>query len=70
MASRRRQCCGNREWRAVTDIGVVTVWAASEAQAISRARWKAVHIDRVFRNFAEERIAVRNCEVYEIKPIF
>ena len=40
------------------------------APPMSRARWKAVHIDQVFRNLAEERIAVRDCEVYEIKRVF
>ena len=70
MAMANLQSVGNREWRVSTSCGVVTVWAASEAQAMARAKWKAVHIDQVFRNLAEERIAVRDCEVYEVKRVF
>lgn len=65
-----RQSMGNREWRVSTSCGVVTVWAVSEAQAMARAKWKAVHIDQVFRNFAEEKIAVRDCEVYKVERVF
>lgn len=70
MAVNIRQSMGSREWRVLTSCGVVTVWAVSEAQAMSRARWKAVHIDQVFRNFAEERIAVRDCAVYKVERVF
>lgn len=57
---------GNVKWRAATSEGTVTVWAESEKQARSRAKWKAAHEARVFRNRAEEMIAVRDCEIYKI----
>ena len=59
-----------RKWLVSTDLGTVTVWASSEAQARSRGRWKAVHVGNVFRNRAEEMIAVRSCEAHEAKRLF
>ena len=56
-----------RAWRAVTSEGTVTVWAKSQAQAVSRAKWKAVHAAYSFRSRAEEMAAVRDCEIYELK---
>ena len=55
-----------RRWKVDTDLGTVTVWAESEAQARSRGKWKAVHqrFDCVSR--AEVLMAVRDCEVYEV----
>lgn len=58
------------KWRVVTDAGTVTTWADSEAQARSRGRWKAVHEALYFRNWAEEMIAVRDCEVLEVKQLY
>lgn len=59
----------HRQWQATTSDGVVTVWADSEKQARSRAKWKAAHEARMFRNRAEEMIAVRDCEVYRITEV-
>lgn len=59
----------NRQWQATTSDGVVSVWAESEKQARSRAKWKAAHEARNFRNRAEEMIAVRECEVYKITEV-
>lgn len=59
----------NRKWQATTSDGVVSVWAESEKQARSRAKWKAAHEARNFRNRAEEMIAVRDCEVYRITEV-
>ena len=58
------------KWRVVTDIETVTVWADSEAQARSRAKWKAVHGAYFFRSRPEELAAVRDCHVYELKQLF
>ena len=58
------------KWRVVTDIETVTVWADSEAQARSRAKWKAVHGAYFFRSRPEELAAVRDCQVHEIKQLF
>lgn len=60
----------NHKWRVVTMLGVVTVWADSEAQARSRGKWKAVHAGYTFRNRAEELAAVRDCDVLEVKQLF
>lgn len=53
----------------ITDLGSVLVCAASEAQAKSRAKWKAVHRRFNFRNRAEEMAAVRDCWIYRVKKI-
>ena len=59
-----------KKWRVVTIIGTVTVWADSEGQARSRGKWKAVHTEYTFRNRAEELLAVRDCDVLEVKQLF
>ena len=59
----------SRKWQVATSDGVVSVWAESEKQARSRAKWKAAHEARMFRNRAEEMIAVRDCEVYRITEV-
>ena len=56
-------------WIAATSFGQVTVWAESEAQARSRAKWKAAHAALIFRNRAEEMSAVRECEVFAVRKI-
>lgn len=58
------------KWQVVTDLETVTVWANSKGQARNRAKWKAAHNAFLFRNRAEELIAVRDCKVYEIKQLF
>ena len=60
----------HHKWLVVTMLGVVTVWADSEAQARSRGKWKAVHTEYIFRNWAEELSAVRDCDVLEVKQLF
>lgn len=57
------------QWRVVTSYGVVTVFAKSEAQAMNRAKWKAVHAAFHFRNRAEELTSVRECEVFRLERI-
>lgn len=59
----------SRKWQVATSDGVVAVWAESEKQARSRAKWKAAHASRIFRNRAEEMLAVRDCEVYKVEEI-
>lgn len=58
-----------RRWQVATMVGVVVVWASSEAQARSRGKWKAVHQACVFRNRADEMAAVRDCEVSWIRQL-
>ena len=60
----------HHQWRVATMLGVVEVWANSEAQARSRGKWKAVHVAYKFYNRAEELIAVRDCEVVSVKQLF
>ena len=60
----------HHKWRIATMLGVVEVWANSEAQARSRGKWKAVHIAYSFRNRAEELTAVRDCDVVDVKQLF
>lgn len=55
------------QWKVVTPYGVVTVFAKSRAQAISRGKWKAVHTEYTFQNRAQEMEAVRECEVFEVR---
>lgn len=57
------------KWRVVTPYGVVTVFATSEAHAASRGKWKAVHVEFNFPNKAQEMIAVRECEVFEVRRV-
>lgn len=59
----------SRKWQVATSDGVVAVWAESEKQARSRAKWKAAHAERLFRSRAEEMTAVRDCEVYKVEEI-
>ena len=54
----------HHKWRVATMLGVVEVWANSEAQARSRGKWKAVHVAYKFL------IAVRDCEVVSVKQLF
>ena len=58
------------KWQVATMLGVVTVWASSEAQARSRGKWKAVHRACFFRRRADELAAVRECEVTGVKQLF
>ena len=60
----------SHKWKVATMLGVVTVWAGSEAQARSRGKWKAVHMGHTFRSRAEEMAAVRDCDVMEVKQLF
>ena len=58
------------KWRVTTNLGALTVWADTEAQARSRAKWKAAHERFTFISRAEELTAVRDCDVLEVKRIF
>jgi len=58
------------KWRVTTNLGTLTVWADTEAQARSRAKWKAAHERFNFTCRAAELTAVRDCDVLEVKRIF
>lgn len=60
---------GLSDWEAHTDCGTVRVRAGTEAQARSRAKWKAVHARWTFRSRAEELAAVRDCAIHEIRQL-
>lgn len=57
------------QWKVVTPYGVVTVFAKSAAQAASRGKWKAVHNEFNFPSRAQEMLAVRECEVFEVTKV-
>lgn len=60
----------NCKWEVVTEAGTVTVWAASEAQARGRGKWKAVSENFTYtKGSAAFYCAVRDCEVISVRQI-
>ena len=58
------------KWRVTTNLGTITVWADTEAQAKSWGKWKATHERFSFATRADELTAIRDCDVLEVKQIF
>ena len=57
------------KWQAITNLGTVEVFASSEAQARSRAKWKAAHLRFCFRTRAEQLCAVRDVEIVSVRRV-
>ena len=61
--------CSVSKWQVITNLGPVIVWADTEAQARSRAKWKAAHRRFTFRSRADELCAVRDVEVVSARRV-
>jgi len=57
------------KWQVITNLGTVEVFASSEAQARSRAKWKAAHRRFIFRTRAEALCAVRDVEIMSVRRV-